>query len=521
MSALRLRETFNRLLRTQFAQYVKKGAIALAVAASVALPAAADHNENNDLRTYDSQTRNSLELRSLQQEFNRAVTDRRIILVDRDWIEINRALNDVRDNEALRNRYLTEQLVQQGRLHINSDFFKGLNDAEISSAHSQLVTATRDDGSDLRVCLVFGGQGDHDIATRIRDFIDVSRAIHGSDVHDAAVRSNLDPAVFKRYISYHEVGHCMDDFYLPQMRGDFSKDPVAFFMLYHRAESFSDVYGALLMARDQGVTDMARQAANIRLANMALAGPFQVEWSDPSSTTHYASFIYATHRSLNAAQDYIDKNGAAALQAMSYQQVAELARDIVDRTALNRLEHDALMYLFATKFDMTIWDRLKGTMAYVDARHPHALALRQEIAQGLREMLDLKHIAPGQDVLSAIPFRGTPGEYIREMRQRGGNQVVQSIRAEALAGRLYRQAGGSRASIEDLLRVFTEHKDQWRATLSTGTEAERQQAMESLSVAGKALWLAAHRVRGTDPAAANQNTPAPAPAPQPVPQTVP
>src|SRR5690606_18222205 len=103
----------------------------------------------------------------------------------------------------------------------------------------------------------------------------------------------------------------------PKMSGDFSKDMAAFFLLYHRGESFADVYGALLMAREQGVTDMARHVANIRLANMALSGPFQVAWGNPGSVTHYASFIYATHRSLGAAQDYIDRHGVAALQAMS------------------------------------------------------------------------------------------------------------------------------------------------------------------------------------------------------------
>lgn len=521
MSGLRLRETFNRLLRNELTHYLKKGAAALLVAASVVLPASAAHNDKGDLTTYDSQTRNSRELRGIQQEFNRAVNDRRMILMDRDWIEINRALNDVRGNAELRNRYLTELLAQSGRLHVNPDYFKSLTDSDIQSAHTQVGTATAGDGSSFKVCVVFGGQGDQDITTRVRDFIDLSRAIHGSELNDAAVRAKLDPQQFKRYIHYHEIGHCMDDWYLANMRGDFSKDPVSYFMLYHRAESFSDVFGALMMAREEGVTDLARQVADIRLANMALAGPFQVEWSDPRSTTYYASFVYATHRSLRAAQDFIDSNGVAALKAMDYHQVAALARDIVDRTALNRMEHDALMYLYTTQFKMDTWDRLRSSMAYVAARHPYALQLRQEIAQGLGNLLDLRHLPPGYDPLAAIPFRGNPGEFIREARQKMGDPAVLLARAERLSDRLYQEAGGSKATMDELLRVFTAHKDRWRNTLSTGTEAERKEAMDNLAIGGGALWLAAHKVRGTDPFATNDNN-KPAPAQQqPAPKTAP
>jgi len=515
MSGLRLRETFNRLLQNQFTSYLKKGVAGLLVAATVALPAAAHHNDNNDLRPQESNTRNSRELRSIQQQFNRAVTDRNIILMDRDWIEINRALNDVRNNEALRNRYLAEYLARAGRLHITPDYFKSTTDSAIVNPHSQLVQATTADGAALRVCIVFGGQDDLDIESRVRDFIDVSRAVHGNAVRDASVTVSTTPERFRQYVNYHEIGHCMDDWYLPAMKGDFSQDPAAFFLLYHRAESFADVYGALLMAREKGVTNIAGEAANIRLANGALAGPFQVRWSQPTSTSHYASFIYATHRSLRAAQEHVDRHGAASLQAMSYQEIAVLAHEIVDRTALNKMEFETLMALYATKFDRNVWDQLRETTPFIADRYAYAQQLRGEIEQGLRAVLDLRHLPPGADALAAIPYSGTPVDYVREMQQKAGTPAAQAVRAQALAARLYAQAGGSRANMDDLLRVFTENKDRWRATLASGNAAERKQAMDNLAVAGKALWLAAHRVRGTDPNAVNDNRAEPQNAPVP------
>jgi|GEM_PF-3370621 len=515
MSALRLREAFSRLHNTSFIRHLKKGAAAALVAASVALPAAAAHNDNDDLRVHNSNTSDSREVRSLAQQFNSAARNKLFVPMDRDWIEINRALGDVRDNEQLRNRYLAEYLLRSARIHVHPDLFKDMSDAAILSSRTQVLTANGSDGSKLRVCLIYGGRGEQDIKTRVRDFIDLSRVIHGEDFNNADVKTSLTPGQFRQLINYHEFGHCMDDWYLPNMNGDFSRDPLAFFMIYHRAETFSDVYGALMMAREHGVTNAARQLADIRLANMALAGPFQVNWSDPRSLNAQASFIYATHRSLEAAQEYIDRNGAAALRGMDYNQVAALARDIVDRTALNRLEYGALMYLFATKFDMSIWDNLKDRLPYVAERHALAVELRREIGEGLCAVLDLRHIPPGQDVLSSMPFSGTPAEFMAEVKQKAGDPAALDARAAALSADLYRLAGGGRANIDTLLRVFTEKKDQWRAALANGTEAGKKEAMDNLAVAGKALWYPAHKVRGTDPHAAQDTVLAPVLKPAP------
>ncbi|MBI1258529.1 MAG: hypothetical protein GC204_13760 [Chloroflexi bacterium] len=511
MSGLRLRETFNRLLKTQFAQYLKKGAIATLVAASVVTPALAHHNDNSDLNTYNSNTRHSQELRHIQNEFNNAVRDRRMILVDPDWVQINRALNNVQD-EKLRNRYITEYLLESGRLHLNQDYFKGQKDAEWKDPHTERFGVTTAQGQSMQVCIIFGGRGESDIKTRVRDFINVSKALHGKDVADADVKVTTDTATFKKFVNFHEIGHCMDDWYLPNMNSAKASSAQSYLMYYHKAETFGDVFSVLMMARDEGVTNIAETIADIRLANMALAGPFQVEWARQGSTSYYASFIYATHRSIRAAQDYIDQNGTTSLQMMSYKQIAQLASNIVDQNALNKNEYEALMALYATKFNLNVWNSLKGSMPYIAQHYNDAIKLRQEIAQGLIRVLDLK-LKLGQDPLDVVTANlatVTPSAYINELKQKQGNPAVLDARAQALGNRLYQQAGGTNASINSLLQIFTLQKDIWRATLSGGTDAQRAQAMDDLSVAGKAVWYAAQKISG--PAPANTNT---APAQQP------
>lgn len=497
MSGLRLRETFNRLLENQFVSYVKKGTAALVIAATLVFPAAADHNHADDLTKYKSDTEHSEQLRSIQDKFNRAVQDRRIILIDRDWLQINSAVNDIGQDQELRNRYLTEYLLTRGSLHMVGDYFKGMTDRDLLSPHSQLFAVPIPNQDPMQVCLVFGGRGELDGQTAVEDFIDVSRVLHGDELADADIQMYPDAEQFKEFVTYHEIGHCMDDYFLANMgQAQTLGDYLA---LYHRAETFADVFGVLMMARDEGVTDIAEIIANKRLANMALSGPFQTAWSNPNSITHYASYIYATHDSVRAAQDYLDQNGVAGLQNMSYQDIAKLAQDITAKNALDDKEVDALLYLFAMEFDTGLWDRMRGQVKFVDERYQQALELKAKMEAALRNIFDLSHIPAGQSVLDGIPFNADPAAVFKEAQAEQPDANILEARALALSQELLLKTGHN-PTIERLIDVFSELKDEWRETLSNGSAAEREKAMQSLQVAGQALGLAAKEIRGPAPA---------------------
>ena len=498
MSGLRLKETFNRLLKDQYVQFLNKGAAACALAVSIALPAAAHHDENQELDVYDSGTAHSQELQSIQDRFNRAVGDRLIVLVDRDWVQINEALNNLPPGDTdLRQRYLVEYMVQRGQLHVPQEMFKNIDDDSLySNPHSQTFNLTAQNNLRLRVCTVYGGRGEMDGRTAVRDFISPSAAIHGDDIADAPVQSAPDAKQYKQFVTYHEIGHCMDDWFVTAMAT--AKTPDDQLAYYHRAETFADVFSALMMAREEGVTDIAETIANIRLANAALAGPYRAIWADQGTKSFYASVIYATHRPVRAAQDYIDQNGPQTLQAMSYKDVALLARDLVDQNALSALETEVLVDLFAAKFDLDVWEQVKGDVPYIAQRYPYAVKLKQEMEQALRAVLDLGHIPAAQSVLEQISFAGNPYQRAAELEAQQ-NPVADSMRARALAAALLAEAGGQNATIKDLTRAFIRNKDLWRETLSGGTDAERRQAVENLAVAGQALREAARQVHGVTP----------------------
>ena len=508
MSGLRLRKTFNRLVTNQFGDFLKKGAAALMIAGSLALPAQAHHNNNDDLNVRNSSSNHSQEVRSIQDKFNRAVRDRRMILVDRDWIQINRALNDVRNDTELRNRYLAEYLLRYGRLHLPTDFFKNTRDEDIFlSPHTRVFTAYPQ-GKPLKVCTIFGGRGVMDGRSAVRDFINPSNVVHGAEIAGASIRLDPDAAKYKKFVTYHEIAHCMDDYFLPKMAGAASHDERLAY--YHRAETFSDVFSALIMARDEGITDMAETIASIRLANMALSGPYQTAWSSPLDSGYSASYVYATHRSVRAAQDYLDRNGTAGLAKMTYNEVADLASNIVSQNALNDLEAEALMYLFSNKFDLTVWDQVKDNVPYVRARYAYAVELKREMEEGLRAVLDLGHIPASQSALERITFAGAP--YQRQAEARAYfDRKAQIAMARAVSAELVVGAGGRNATLDRLVETFSAKKDQWREALSSGSDAEKSEAMKKLEVVGYSLWLAAQQIKAMQPS--SDSAPATAPAP--------
>ncbi|MCB9990487.1 MAG: hypothetical protein H6867_03785 [Rhodospirillales bacterium] len=506
MSGLRLREAFNRLLNHQYTQFLKRGAAAMMLTVSLSIPALAHHDENKELDVYSSGTKHSQELQSIQDRFNQAVKDRRIILVDRDWIQMNEAINNLPPGDTeQRKRYLVEYMVQRGQMHVPKEMFRNMSDDQLyDNPHAQtFMLRTAAGNQQVRVCTVYGARGEQDGPSAVRDFISASTAVHGPDIAGADIRLAPDARTYKQFVIYHEIGHCMDDWFVTGIRD--AKTLGEQMSYFHRAESFADVHAALLMAREEGITDIAETIANTRLVNAALSGPYRSIWADPASKGYYSSYIYSTHRSVRATQDYIDKNGAQSLQALSYQEIAELARDIVDQNALSDFEAEVLLDLFDAKFDLSTWEKVKKDVPYIAKRYPVALQLKQEMEQALRTLLDLNHIPANQSALELMSFAGNPYMRMAEL-QAQQNPFADEIRAMVLSRVLLKEAGGKNASIKDLTETFIRSKDQWRADLLSADDTDRKEAQDNLKVAGRALRLAAQTIRDNAP---SSNTPKP------------
>ena len=493
MSNLRLRETFNGLLSNWFFSSLKKGAAAFTIVLALSGSVVADAEEEN--MPQNAGTEHSQHLQSIQEEFNQAVQDRRMILVDRDWLQINTALENPTNEQDIRNKMLQNYILDRGNINIDETFFEQMTDRDLLMPHTQIITLTNGQGDQMRGCMVYGGRGELDGEEAVRDFVDLSTAMHGQTLDNADVLNAPNAEAFKEFITYHEIGHCMDDFFISEMNN--AQSLQEYLAYYHRAESFSDVYGALMMARNEGVTDIADKVARLRLANMALTGPIQVEYASANSPGHYMSYIYATHRPVSAAQDYLDQNGTAGLENMSVQEVAELARDIVNQHALTQKEADALMYLFAMDHDMSVWEGLKDQVSYINERYDDAVTLRQEMDQALREQFDLGQIPAGSSALDLISFDGTIVDLIIERNQEL-DLVELETRARVLADELL-QLAGTGADENRLVEVFIQEKDQWRRDLDDQDSAIRESARENLEVATKALRRAVMIVRGQDP----------------------
>src|SRR5690606_7572941 len=86
----------------------------------------------------------------------------------------------------------------------------------------------------------------------------------------------LPPDVMKRYTDYHELGHCMDTYYLDKAGFDPMQNIDLWIEMRHQAEVYGEVFATLMLARD-GVNNVAGIRADHRLASIALNGTFLVQ----------------------------------------------------------------------------------------------------------------------------------------------------------------------------------------------------------------------------------------------------
>jgi hypothetical protein len=138
-----------------------------------------------------------------------------------------------------------------------------------------------------------------------------------------------------RFAVYHEAGHCLDEVYVPASRKTRGLESSA---LSVKSDSFADVYGVLMLARD-GVTDAADKLAALRLLAPAVRGRALSRYCDvsPASAMDISrrAMSHFSEPALMEAQRFITSAGREKLAAMSHEQILAKAREITDATALS------------------------------------------------------------------------------------------------------------------------------------------------------------------------------------------
>ena len=160
------------------------------------------------------------------------------------------------------------------------------------------------------------------------------------DIHYGNIKSKLSYEELTLFSIYHELGHCMDDQYLPKRYMSFGGESAHD---VHLAESFAEVMG-LFFLKKEGVRKLGSTRALYRnlysmkfskylmnLPGIALGGP----------AADKMGIVYNLSSSVIAAQAFIDRKGSVILDA-DFEQMVELGVNIVEKSALSSRSFSAV-----------------------------------------------------------------------------------------------------------------------------------------------------------------------------------
>jgi hypothetical protein len=420
----------------------------------------------------------------LQHDFSRAAAVK-IAVIDLDWFRINYAANyrEGTDPQELKAKLLTQFIYERTGQRMSRAQIDAIAENVLNDTGESYQLAPADAGAGVnRVCVVFGERADMSAREQALTALALHPLTHGDLVGNAKLKNQPPLSVLNRLTDYHEIGHCMDDWFQPEAnRADKAADKFTYDLLHHEAETFADVYALLMIARDGDVDAraVAEYRANMRLASVALSGPIRTQLTAESDPGHEGGYIYAIHKAVRAAGAEIDRLGTARLQAMSMNEVRDLARRITEENALkDPAQEAALTYMLAQNFDLSRLGELRRELPYLENRYRIATGMKEEMNTAVRAVLDLRGVPAHADILGTIPFNARALYLVPRIPEALARRDAEDMTAALLRGS---------ASREELLMRYTHTADALRAQLKDGSDAEQQDAARKLRAMPEAL----------------------------------
>lgn len=491
-------------------------AILAPFASSAAAPAPAS-NDNRASQTQqqpappqlEPQTQLSRRDRELTELFNREARDVHIVMMDRDWFRLNQALAQTAPDDIKTRTKLIADFIESRTGHpVDPARLRDLVDAVTQGGGFTLPqdTGPSEGLGDGGFCTVFGQFPDIDADSYARMLAGMNDRFHPG-LAGREMQNIPSLEAFQKWVDYHEAGHCL---YEGPHQGDYESFE-DYVIHRHKSEMYGDVFAALMLARQDGVTNFAEQAARLRLVADALNGPAAARLVSPGEFRHYTAFMYTVHDGLRDAQREIDTRGVNGLRHMSMNQIRELANRIVERNALDSKKSVMIRLMQANLYDTAQMDQLRHEDPSYEEAYQYALRLRDDMNRALPQVIDMRGMDANRTPLQQVGF-----DFRALMREPLPPSLAQQIameqRTNELRDRMVQMAGGTHATPQTLNRAFSQMTDSLRATLHTGNAAERKAAMNDLSLMEDAVMRAAKQIAG--PGAAPATQPASTPAPQ-------
>lgn len=418
---------------------------------------------------------------------------RQILYIDRDDIALRVAMMPGGMSEsAAMTKAVEDYVFEKSGFRLDAPYIALVVEAMNAGAGQALPTPYKSKDGDGAICLITGHNPDVAVKEQQQRIMGLYPGVH-EDFRKRPVQRNLTPDVMKRFTDYHELGHCMDQHYLPVFRSDSNAryDFNRQLDLTHQSETYAEIFATLMLARD-GEADIAAIRADHRLVSMATNGYLLAQMAGWDQIEKFVGYIYALHEGLWETQREIDRIGRDKIRAMTPQDLADIAYQVAEKDAMRRKGADfAVTYLLEHKFDLSGWEGLRHEVPHIEAAYQIAVQVREQIVQAFvrtfgADVFDRSRPAHTQIV------RDVPPEYsvARDAA------AVASAR-DRMTQTLLDAAGGPGARDVDILRASAREKERLRAIIDSQTrsEGERAQAMLDLFVMSDAMRQAVTALR--------------------------
>lgn len=494
MEGFRLKNLFGKAAAGIAAAGIAAAAIVFAPSAGAVTPPETDIREPH--------TANSRALQSFADRFNAEDPDVTLIVVDRDWFQLNAALQDASPVHLSTTMRLAEKYVQEkAGVKLAPEEYRKIAEyvrAENINSLPLRVTEKDETGKEVsrNVCFVFPYSVDQNAEEQLRQYVlNLSPEIHGPYAR-LPLNPKIRPLLQREYGNIHEVTHCYDIFTAQGMRiNDRTIGSVPEFMLLrHKSEMAADVNPSLYMAARYGITDAASERADLRLVGTAMGGPLSYRVPGLYSATggQFSGFIYSVSSGLSAAQKEIDRR-AEKLKNMSFREILDVAQRVTVAHSLGENEALGSLFLWDSRYDqnklddMSAWRLVARQAGVIDYQksYQYATGLQRDMNRALFRVFNFEseETPPGTDPLSIIPF-AVEGKMMNPFESVSFSvECVQGIK-EYLRHRSLINGGGT----EGLVRAYEDYKDRLRGDIEHGGTAETKfDAREKLLAINEAL----------------------------------
>ncbi|MGZ9107205.1 MAG: hypothetical protein ACXW4B_00085 [Micavibrio sp.] len=420
-------------------------------------------------------TAHSLSMGVHNQKFSAASPFDYTFFLDRDQIQARAAAaNPALKYEDAMIAGLRSYLLDQSGIALNKDTLKnivGSLGVSAGQANNRPFRGIEErTGREVTGRACFINPQDPDMTSRsIRNLVMGFNGSHG-ELAAQPIRRDMSLEILRRFNEYHELGHCMNEEYLQAL---FKIEPTPanaprIARLKHTSEARAEVFAALMLARD-GVNNVAGIRADHRLAGVALTGYQIAKYKGWETADSYSGYKYAVHEALWNTQRVIDRVGISEIKKMSPQELALLAKNIVDHDPLNTPEAGrAVTALLKSRFDL---DKMKADYPGLHGQFNVAARVRQQVADAFTRLYGPDVIDPNRSVFDQLPLDG---------RAPGAPKSAEPTPVPVMTAQLLNSAGNALATQKTLDDVVVRLRDQLRAVLRNGSQAEQDQAASRL-----------------------------------------